>query len=232
MSKSVIIDVVIASVLIIYTILGWQRGLIRTLTELAVVALALGLAAPIAKIAAPKIVDQYLRPSTYAAIEQKADEITRETDEANHENLSKLMEAIPIGFIRETALDAVDGLFEGDRILREYAANSLTKLGKDVADNALDTLVNLVESVLCSVLFVVLNLVLRIAARALRLVRRIPVIRELDGIGGAGIGLSKGLILTCLVVWVLTKVGTITPEMAENSIALALLPAWITGAGK
>lgn len=227
------IDIVIVIALIVCTVLGWRRGLIRTLAELAAVVLALGLSAQAAKTAAPKIVDQYLRPTTHAAIEQRAEEIAREADETTHENLSKLMEAIPNSFIRGKALDTVDSMFAGGRVMGASTAEPLAKLGKELADHVLDTLVkDLIQSILCAMLFMVLSVALRWAAKVLRLVEKLPGIHELNGFGGALVGLGKGLVLACLAVWVLTKIGMITPEAAKNSMILGLLPGWISGAGK
>lgn len=231
MNISVIIDIVIVIALIIFAAMGWKRGLIRTLTELLSVILALGLAGQIARTAAPKIVDRHLRPATHAAIEQRAEEIAREADEATHENLTKLMDAIPNGFIREKAVDTVDSMFENGQ--GSYVAEPLAELGTELADHVLDTLVkDLIQSFLCAVLFVVLNMVLRLAAKVLRLIEKLPGIHELNEFAGALAGLCKGALLVCLVVWILTKIGTITPEMAENSMILGLLPGWISGFGK
>lgn len=231
MNISVMIDVVIFAVLVLFTVLGWKRGLLRTLTELAVVILALGLSTQLAKAAAPKIVDQYLRPATYAAIEQRAEEISKEAEETTRENLYKVLDAIPNGYVREKAAGALDSALPGGT--GGFAAEPLSKLGKELADHVLDTLVkDLIQSILSAALFVVLNFLLRLALRVLRLAEKIPGVHQLNEFGGALAGLGKGLILTCLAVWVLSRIGTITPEMAEGSVVLGLLPGWISAAGK
>ena len=71
------IDIVIAVVLIAFTAAGWKHGLIRTLVGLAAMVLAVGLSSQIARAAAPEIVDRYLRPATYAAIEERAQELAK-----------------------------------------------------------------------------------------------------------------------------------------------------------
>lgn len=231
MNISVIIDIVIAAVLILSTALGWKRGLIRTLTELAVVVLALGLSTQLARAAAPKIVDQYLRPATHAAIEQRAEELSREAEETTRENLYKVLEAIPNRYIRENAVGTLDRALPGDAV--SYAAEPLAKLGKELADHVLDTLVkDVIRTILSGALFVVLNFVFRLIARVLRLMEKLPGVRQLNELGGALVGLGKGLILVCLAVWVMSGIGAITPEIAEKSIALGLLPVWLGGAGK
>jgi len=224
------IDIVIAAALLLCTVLGWNRGLIRTLAELAAVILALLLSVQIAKSAAPEIVDRYLRPATHAAIEERAEEISREAGESTRDNLLKVLDAIPNDYVRDKTADAVDrALTNGEA----YAAEPLAKLGIEAADYVLDTLVrDLIQSVLCAALFVVLYIVLHLAAKAMRLMEKLPGIRQVNEFGGALVGLGKGLLLVCLAVWVLAGIGVITPDIAEHSVALGLLPAWISGIGK
>ena len=70
-------DLAIVGVLLLFTVMGWRSGLIRGLVGLAAMVLALVLSAQLARAAAPEIVDRYLRPATYAAIEERAEELSR-----------------------------------------------------------------------------------------------------------------------------------------------------------
>lgn len=231
------IDIVIAVVLIAFTAAGWRHGLIRTLVGLAAMVLAVGLSSQIARAAAPEIVDRYLRPATYAAIEERAQELAKGEEVSSVEDLrrdlSQVLDAIPNDFIREKAQDAVDGLLPQGEALSGALLAPLEELGRDMADRVLDTLVqDVLRSILCAALFVILSAVFRIVARALRIVEKLPGVRQLNELGGALAGLAKGLVLVCLALWVLCHTGVITPEMAEGSVVLGLLPGWIAGTGK
>ncbi len=231
------IDIVIAVVLIAFTAAGWKHGLIRTLVGLAAMVLAVGLSSQIARAAAPEIVDRYLRPATYAAIEERAQELAKGEEISSVEDLrrdlSQVLDAIPNDFIREKAQDAVDGLLPQGEALGGALLAPLEELGRDMADKVLDTLVqDVLRSILCAALFVILSAVFRIVARALRIVEKLPGVRQLNELGGALAGLAKGLVLVCLALWVLCHTGVITPEMAEGSVVLGLLPGWIAGTGK
>ncbi len=237
MNISVMIDIVIAVVLIAFTAAGWKHGLIRTLVGLAAMVLAVGLSSQIARAAAPEIVDRYLRPATYAAIEERAQELARGEEVSSVEDLrrdlSQVLDAIPNDFIREKAQDALDGLLPQGEALGGALLAPLEELGRDMADRVLDTLVqDVLRSILCAALFVILSAVFRIVARALRIVEKLPGVRQLNELGGALAGLAKGLVLVCLALWVLCHTGVITPEMAEGSVVLGLLPGWIAGTGK
>ena len=231
------IDIVIAVVLIAFTAAGWKHGLIRTLVGLAAMVLAVGLSSQIARAAAPEIVDRYLRPATYTAIEERAQELAKGEEVSSVEDLrrdlSQVLDAIPNDFIREKAQDAVDGLLPQGEALGGALLAPLEELGRDMADRVLDTLVqDVLRSILCAALFVILSAVFRIVARALRIVEKLPGVRQLNELGGALAGLAKGLVLVCLALWVLCHTGVITPEMAEGSVVLGLLPGWIAGTGK
>ena len=231
------IDIVIVVVLIAFTAAGWKHGLIRTLVGLAAMVLAVGLSSQIARAAAPEIVDRYLRPATYAAIEERAQELAKGEEVSSVEDLrqdlNQVLDAIPNDFIREKAQDALDGLLPQGEPLGGALLAPLEELGRDMADRVLDTLVqDVLRSILCAALFVILSTVFRIVARTLRIVEKLPGVRQLNELGGALAGLVKGLVLVCLALWVLCHIGVITPEMAEGSIVLGLLPGWIAGTGK
>ncbi len=237
MNISVMIDIVIAVVLIAFTAAGWKHGLIRTLVGLAAMVLAVGFSSQIARAAAPEIVDRYLRPATYAAIEERAQELAKGEEVSSVEDLrqdlNQVLDAIPNDFIREKAQDALDGLLPQGEPLGGALLAPLEELGRDMADRVLDTLVqDVLRSILCAALFVILSTVFRIVARTLRIVEKLPGVRQLNELGGALAGLAKGLVLVCLALWVLCHIGVITQEMAEGSIVLGLLPGWIAGTGK
>lgn len=231
------IDGVIAVVLLAFAASGWKKGLIRSLLGLTAAAAALILSTQISRTAAPVIVDRYIRPATYAAIERRAGELSREAEASTIEelrrNMGEVLDAIPNEFIREQARGALDGMLPPDQPLGGALMAPLEELGRSMADAALDSVVrDVVRSILCAVLFAVISFLLRQAARVLRVAEKLPGIRQMNELGGALLGAAKGLILVCLAVWVLGQTGVLTAEMAESSILLALLPGWISGVGK
>ena len=230
-------DLAIVGVLLLFTVMGWRSGLIRGLVGLAAMVLALVLSAQLARAAAPEIVDRYLRPATYAAIEERAEELSRSAEASSassieelRQNLYQVLDAIPNDFIRDRAQDALDGVLPTEDSIGGALRAPLEELGKDMADKVLDTLVrDVLQSILCTALFAVLSIVFRMIARFFRVVEKLPGVRQLNELGGALVGLGKGLLLVCLVVWALRQTGVITPEMAEGSRAMGLLSQWTGG---
>ena len=232
MPVSVMIDLVIAAVLLLCAVMGWRRGLFRSLAELAAMLLALVLSAQIANVAAPIAVDRFLRPATHAAIAQRVDELAAEGSLAASplEGLEAAVEAI--GFVRSRAQDLLEGLDlpAREEALGEAARDALVGMGTQVADTVLDTMAyRLLHSMVCAASFLVLSFLLRLAVRALGLVMKLPVLRQLNEAGGLLVGVGKGVLLVFLGVWVLGRTGVLAPEMAEGLWLLAPIAEW-TGA--
>ena len=226
------IDLVIAAVLLLCAVMGWRRGLFRSLAELAAMLLALVLSAQIANVAAPIAVDRFLRPATHAAIAQRVDELAAEGSlgASPLEGLEAAVEAN--GFVRSRAQDLLEGLDlpAREEALGEAARDALVGMGTQVADTVLDTMAyRLLHSMVCAASFLVLSFLLRLAVRALGLVMKLPVLRQLNEAGGLLVGVGKGVLLVFLGVWVLGRTGVLAPEMAEGSWLLAPIAEW-TGA--
>lgn len=233
MSISVMIDVVIAAVLVLCAAVGWKRGLIRSLAELSVMVVALFLANQIASAAAPVIVDRTLRPATYAAIEQQVDKMMAEDISVTTpvEELLRVVDGIPNSFVREHVRSLVEDMGLSTVRQASYSAQeTLLRLGYQIADSALDGVVrDLVRSIVCAVCFAILTAALRMIVKALRMAVKLPVLKQLNELGGLLLGVGKGLLLVCLGVWVLRLTGIITQEMAEKSLLIGAFSSWTAG---
>lgn len=224
MSISVIIDLVIAAVLALCAVLGWKRGLLRSLAELAVMVVALILANQAANIAAPVFVDRTLRPATYAAIEQEADELVRDSIPglSPAQELGRVVEAIPNSFVRKHVQDMIGGMNLPDT-LSDTARQTLLRLGYQLADTALNGVVlDLVRSIMCAVCFAVLTVLLRVVMKVLLKAVKLPGLKQINEMGGLLLGVGKGLLLVFLGVWVLRMTGVITPEIVEESLLIGM----------
>lgn len=219
MPTSVIIDLIIAAVLILFAWLGWKRGLLRTLSELLVVVVALFLANQIAGAAAPKVVDAFLRPAAHEAIEAKVDSLDS-GQLLSHDSLASVLDGVPFvgehvkGLLEDKIISAQDqALSEGRSILLNIAL--------DLADTVLDSVVrDLVRSIIFILCFTVLSILLRLAVKMLNLTFSLPGLKQLNEIGGMLIGLGKGIVIVCLAVWALSLAGVLTEEVREGSYLL------------
>lgn len=221
---SIVMDIAIAAVFVLFAALGWKRGLFRSLAELAAMVLALLLASQIAAAAAPEVIDRVLRPAAHRAIEARVDEMTAESVSAAApgEELARVVESIPNRFVREQAQGLLESL-EGADLLTP-AQDRLEQAGKEIADAVLDGVAySLVHSIVYLIAFMVLTALLRLVVRLVSAALRLPVLRQFNEAGGALLGMVKGAVVICLAVWVLGRTGAVTLEMAEGSILFAPL---------
>lgn len=236
MTASVIIDIVIAAVFLLCLVLGWRRGLFRSLAELAVVVLALMLSCQFADFAAPMVIDRGLRPATHEAISHRVDEMMAEDIAAISpmEEMERVVDAIPNTFIREQARKMIGELgLPVEEALEHSTREHLLELGTQIADTVLDTAVySLLHTLLCFASFLVVTLALRLIARALDLTLKLPVLHQANQLGGLLFGAVKGLVLVCLGVWLLGQMGLwVTPENVKGSHLLKIVAAWVGLAG-
>lgn len=216
------IDVVMLAVIGLFGVLGWKRGLLRTLSELVVVALALFLASQISAVAAHYVVDELLRPATETAVREQVAAVAQETSRTAREKADGALESIPNSFIRRHARQLLADTSLPDT-LEKAGQEALLAACLRLTDNVLNTVVyNLVHSLLYAVCFTVLTAVLRFVLRALNIAVRLPGLRQLNEAGGALVGLGKGVLLAYVCAWLLSRAGVLTKEMTGGSVLLGL----------
>ena len=234
MSASVMIDLVIAAVFLLCVWLGAKRGLFRSLAELAIIVVALLAAAQAARYGTELVVEQMLRPATEAAIEQRVDEMMAEGGGALAplEEMEQVVDAIPNDFIRQQAEKLLGDLGVSAQTAQHAGREALLDLAGQLVDTVLESIVHsLVYALLYLTCFALVSLVLRLAVRALDLTFRLPVLHQLNTLGGVLFGAAKGAILIWLGLWVLGSMGLVTPEIQSGSYLLRILADGASMAG-
>ena len=212
MSAPVIMDIAAAAVLLLFLILGARAGLIRSLAGLVIVVVALvgaGMIAatfadPAAKLAAPLI---------EKAVTQKVEEaITAET------GMLDTGRADPeIG-----ELLSMLGL---DEEVKENITNRAEQTIRDTGASVISAVVeSLCRSVIYGLLYILsflgLWLLLHVLAKAMDLLARLPGLSTLNALGGAALGLVKGVLVLFLAIWAARRLGVSfeTEEVAQTYI--------------
>ena len=211
MTTPVIMDMIVAAVLVTFTIFGARRGLFRALAGLVAMIVALvgagiianTLAAPAAKLVTPLI---------QTHIEEKVGEaVTEQSGQAPQ------VDGVPT--------DPMEGI-EGDALSIEDLLNllgldqdvrdSLTQQAQDkVQDTGVSIAMAVVESVAQSMIYGILYIVsftlllwgLKILIRATDLVLKLPGLHLANSLGGGAIGLIEAGLLVFLVIWVARRLG-------------------------
>lgn len=220
MTTPVIIDAVTAAILIGFVLWGAHQGLLRSLTGLLTVVVALvgagliagALAAPAARLAGP-LIQEHIRT---------------QVDEAMAVQSSQQVQ------MPEVDIDEDDGGFDIDDLLalmgldedvRESLLGDIQEKAADTGEAIASAVVeSLVQSLLYGVLFLlsflILLVLLKLAVRALDLVMKLPGLHLLNSLGGAIIGLIQGALLVFLAVWIARRLGVSfeTESVAETHI--------------
>ena len=214
MKIAVIIDCTIAAVLLGFVIYGAWRGLFRAVAGLLIAVLSLTGAMFAARELTPAATE-LIRPVIQSAV-------TRRVDDALHGDSSAAEGAAETEKPQEApqesaAPDSGPSRLQADQLLRlmgwdEGAAQALAEKAEDrvrqtgvslamaVVDSVMESFVYMV---LLVVSFLVLSLLLHLAAKALDLAARLPGVSFLNGLGGALAGLVQGGLVIFLAVWLL-----------------------------
>ena len=215
MKIAVIIDCTIAAVLLGFVIYGAWRGLFRAVAGLLIAVLSLTGAMFAARELTPAATE-LIRPVIQSAVTQRVDDALRGDSSENAE--AGEPEEAPQEAPRESAApDGGPSRLQADQLLRlmgwdEGAAQALAEKAEDrvrqtgvslamaVVDSVMESFVYMV---LLVVSFLVLSLLLHLAAKALDLAARLPGVSFLNGLGGALAGLVQGGLVIFLAVWLL-----------------------------
>ena len=212
MSAPVIMDIAAAAVLLLFLILGARAGLIRSLAGLVIVVVALvgaGMIAatfadPAAKLAAPMI---------EKAMTQKVEEaITAETGMLDTERA-------------DPEIGEVLSMLSLDEEVKEGITNRAEQTIRDTGASVISAVVeSLCRSVIYGLLYILsflgLWLLLHVLAKAMDLLARLPGLSTLNALGGAALGLVKGVLVLFLAIWAARRLGVSfeTEEVAQTYI--------------
>ncbi len=221
---SVMIDAGIVAVLALSMYFGWRTGLFRTLMGLLVLIVALVVSLRASALAAGAVIERVLRPSTMAAMEEQVDRIVEEgATLTRQEEMERLVATIPNGLVRSQAEKLLDRLRLSDQA--EQGREALLEAGTELVDTVLDSLVRgILQAVICAALFTVLLLALRLAVRAADIVFDLPLLRQLNEVGGVLLGALRGAAVVWLGVWFIRQLGLVDSEVLAQSWILRYFP--------
>lgn len=199
LTSSVILDIVIAAIVVLCILIGKRRGLFRTLAELVSYIVAYFCTAFLAGQVSAAVAE-WLRPMVEAKFHELTADITWNAVESGLENLPAFMR-------EEQLLEPVREALEGG-------------MAVDMGPLIEQALQNLAYMVSFIVIFIVVLVVLRIIIRTLDIFTKLPVIHELNALGGILAGAVKGLVLVFLLLWLAKETGYLVSAdaMADSYI--------------
>ena len=215
-TTAIILDVLTAAALIAFTVMGAHRGFFRTVAGLLAVILALVGAQLFTSWAAPHV-SGVLQPAIERRVEKKVDAAlggdtitpqepqigasrpdseTQDQKEAEEESeIQRLLRAIGVD----------EQLF---RRLGESAREKVRDTGVTVATAVVQSVAeSVIRALLFLLSFAVFLLLLKLLAKVLDLALKLPVLRSMNGLAGAAVGLVEGALAVFLAVWLLRRFG-------------------------
>lgn len=218
MTTPVIIDIVVAAVLLGFAVYGGKRGLFRALSGLLAVVVALvgaGIIAatfttPVTKVVTPLIAGHIEEKVENAMAVQSAGSGVQ-MPEADTEDPSAIQDLL-----------AILGLDDEVRSrLAEEVQEKVRDTGASIAAAVVESMArSFIYGTLYILSFAVLLLLMKVLIGAMDLVLKLPLLRGLNTLGGAAVGLVEGALLLFLAVWVLRRMGVSfeTEALAEAHI--------------
>lgn len=207
MTTPVIIDAVAVAILAFFVLWGAHQGLLRSLTGLLTIVVALvgagliasALADSAARLAGP-LVEERIRTQVDEAITAQASQKV-EMPELDVEGGDEEFDIQDLLALMGLDQDVRDSLTEE---IQEKAVDAGTTIATAVVESV-------VRSVLYGVVFLLsflaLTVLLKLALRTLDLVLKLPGLHLLNTLGGAAAGLIQGVVLAFLAIWIARRLG-------------------------
>lgn len=200
MTAPAIIDIIAAALLIGFTLYGAHRGLFRALAGLLILVLALvgarfvaeALTPPAARLASP-VIERHIEKRLDEAL---SDTVGQLPEEILPEELLGLL-----GIAGSRLEDLAEQAREG---VRETGASILSSVARSMAES-------LFYGVIYVLAFLLLAVVLNLAAKVLDLALKLPVLHGANALGGAAVGLAEGALAVFLLVLLMQRLG-VSPE--------------------
>lgn len=205
MTTPAIIDIVVAAVLLGFAVYGGKRGLFRALSGLLAVVVALVGAGIIAATFTPPVT-KVVTPLIAGRIEEKVESAMAvqsagggvQMPEADTEDPSAIQDLL--------ALLGLDDEVRSQ--LAEEVQEKVRDTGASIAAAVVESMArSFIYGTLYILSFAALLLLMKVLIGAMDLVLKLPLLRGLNTLGGAAVGLVEGALLLFLAVWVLRRLG-------------------------
>ena len=222
MNTSLIVDLLIAAVLALNLYLGWSKGVVRSLLTLAGTILAFLVASQVADIASDLIVEHIVRPATHTVLEQHIIEWDAESlAAAPFEAISQAIDAIENDLVREKARELLSSV---NLPTGEMAQETALRISGEVVDTVLRGVVrDILSVVICILCFAALSLALRPLIWIIEQAFELPLLHQINQLGGLLSGAVRGTLLVLIAVWALRLTGMyLTDDVVSGSYLLKL----------
>lgn len=205
MTTPAIIDIVVAAVLLGFAVYGGKRGLFRALSGLLAVVVALVGAGIIAATFTPPVT-KVVTPLIAGRIEEKVESAMAVQSAGSGVQMPEADTEDPSAIQDLLALLGLDDEVRSQ--LAEEVQEKVRDTGASIAAAVVESMArSFIYGALYILSFAALLLLMKVLIGAMDLVLKLPLLRGLNTLGGAAVGLVEGALLLFLAVWVLRRLG-------------------------
>lgn len=231
MILAIILDIVAVVLVVLCICWGYRAGFVKTAVKLLGFLLALLLAWGLSGPIADGMYDMFVRNSVQTTLNENLMAI--DSPEDIEEGLRQTLDSLP---------DVVTNLMQnwGLGTTEEMASsvsNTLAETSQSAAEviegDIIRPLVTVLLRLLCLIILVILLLILvNILAAVIDKIFKLPVLRTLNGLGGAVLGAAQGALIVLVLVTVLQAVGgavepgsIFSPQIVEQTYIIKHIAA-------
>ena len=196
-----ILDLILAAVLVLFFLRGWKRGFVMELIDLIGVVISAALAMMFGGMVADWVYTTFMREPL---AERVALVVTSSTPSLAE--LEALLDNFPAFIVRGLEHYGVTG-----QTLYAAATSAEGTLSVALADAISPVIVLVIKFFAVALLFFAFMLIVGAVARVVSVMFRLPVIRQINEVLGAGLSLVKGVV----VVWLLCAALNIAVPMLK-----------------
>lgn len=205
MTTPAIIDIVVAAVLLGFAVYGGKRGLFRALSGLLAVVVALVGAGIIAATFTPPVT-KVVTPLIAGRIEEKVESAMAVQSAGSGVQMPEADTEDPSAIQDLLALLGLDDEVRSQ--LAEEVQEKVRDTGASIAAAVVESMArSFIYGTLYILSFAALLLLMKVLIGAMDLILKLPLLRGLNTLGGAAVGLVEGALLLFLAVWVLRRLG-------------------------
>lgn len=201
--------------------------MVRGVLTLAATVLSLLIAIRVGAVVSEVVVDQVIRPATYEVVMERVDELSlQDLGISPVEEMEQVLEAIENEFVREEARRILSTFGLSAESTEGMAKETLVAISSEIVDTVLYGAVQeVISALLCLLTYTLLRLVFRPVIFAVCKTFELPLLRQVNQLGGLAVGTVRGVILVLLAVWALRLFGL---WITEETIAESYLLPWLT----
>ena len=234
MQTSIILDLLIVAGIALSIFFGWKNGMVHGLLTLAGMILAIIVASEIGDVASGWIIEEVIRPAAHTAIEQRILELDpKDFFISPLEDLTRVIDAIEFDLVREKAHELLSTVNLPTEPLYGSAQETLLSISSNVVDTVLRGPVkDVISAIICTLCFALFSIALRPVIWMIEQAFKLPLLRQINQIGGLISGAARGILLVLIAVWVLRLTGWyVTDEVIAQSHLLKLAVQCLAGMG-